>query len=111
MKHVQNFGTLGGRLGGKNRKVNEKIQKQLFGGVLTALKMSKYGDFFGPHFPAFSPNKGKYRPENTPYLDIFHAVQVSSLKSAHQKKVFFRILFLKINYGAPQTYTQVPCKY
>ena len=24
----------------------------------------------------FSPNKGKYRPEKTPYLDTFHAVTV-----------------------------------
>ena len=29
--------------------------------------MSKYGDFFGPHFPAFGPEK-------SPYLDTFHAV-------------------------------------
>ena len=50
--------------------------------------MSKFGVFSGPYFPAFSPNKGKYRPENTPYLDIFHAVQVSSLKSAHEKESF-----------------------
>ena len=83
MKHVQNFGTLGGkdslggRLGGKNSKVNEKIKKQLFGGVLTTLKMSKYGHFFDPHFPAFSPNKEKYGPEKTPYLDTFYAVDVN----------------------------------
>ena len=35
--------------------------------------------FFGPYFPVFglfvfSPNKGKYGPEITPYLDTFHAV-------------------------------------
>ena len=44
--------------------------------------MSKHGVFSGPYFPAFglkylsvfSPNAGKYAPENTPYLDTFHAV-------------------------------------
>ena len=30
--------------------------------------------FSGPCFPIFSPNTGKYGPEKTPYLDIFHAV-------------------------------------
>ena len=37
--------------------------------------VSKYGAFFGPCFPVFSPNAGNYRPEKTPYLDTFHAVQ------------------------------------
>ena len=36
--------------------------------------MSKYGVISGPHFPVFSPNTGKYRPEITPHLDIFQAV-------------------------------------
>ena len=46
--------------------------------------MSKYGVFSGPYFPefrlnterygVFSPNRGKYGPEKTPYLDTFHAV-------------------------------------
>ena len=36
--------------------------------------MSKYGVFSGPYFFVFSPNTGKYGPENTPYLDTFHAV-------------------------------------
>ena len=47
----------------------------------TAWKMSKYGAFFGPYFPvftpqisAFSPNTEKYGPGKTPYLDTFHAV-------------------------------------
>ena len=45
-----------------------------------AWKVSKYGVFPGPYFPVFvlntefSPNTGKYRPEETPYFDIFHAV-------------------------------------
>ena len=43
---------------------------------LTALKVSKHGDFSGPYFPAFglntdrygvfSPNAGKHGPEKTP---------------------------------------------
>ena len=27
-----------------------------------------------PYFSVFSPNAGKYRPEKTPYLDTFHAM-------------------------------------
>ena len=47
--------------------------------------MSKYGVISGPYFPAFglnteryvfSPNAGKYGPEETPYLDTFHAVTI-----------------------------------
>ena len=48
-------------------------------------KVSKYGVFSGPYFPAvglnkersgvFSPNARKYGPEKAPYLDNFHAVQ------------------------------------
>ena len=33
----------------------------------TAWKVSKYGVFSGPYFPALGP-------ENNPYLDTFHAV-------------------------------------
>ena len=53
------------------------------------LKMSKYGVFSGPYFPAFglntekypylsvfSLNAGKYKPEKTLHLDTFHAVSV-----------------------------------
>ena len=45
-----------------------------------AWKVSKYGNFSGLFFPhleyvsVFSPNRGKYGPEKTPYLDTFHAV-------------------------------------
>ena len=42
----------------------------------TALKASKCGVISGPHFPVFSPNTGKYRPEIKPYLDTFHIVHV-----------------------------------
>ena len=37
------------------------------------MKVSKNGIISRPHFPVFSPNTGKYRPEITPYLDTFHA--------------------------------------
>ena len=36
--------------------------------------VKKYGVFFGPYFPVFSPNTGKYGPEETPYLETFHAM-------------------------------------
>ena len=42
--------------------------------------MSKYGVFSGQYFPIFSPNTGKYGPEKTPYLDIFHALLFLVLK-------------------------------
>ena len=42
----------------------------------TAWKVSKYGVIFGPYFPVFNANTGKYSPEITPYLDAFHAVMV-----------------------------------
>ena len=32
--------------------------------------------FSGLYFPVFIPNMAKYGPEKTPYLDIFHAVNV-----------------------------------
>ena len=55
----------------------------------TERKVSKYGVFSGPYFPAFGlnteiysvnlriqPNTRKYGPEKTPYLDTFHTVLV-----------------------------------
>ena len=39
-----------------------------------AWKVFKYGVFFGPYFPVFSPTAEKYRPEKTLCLDAFHAV-------------------------------------
>ena len=39
------------------------------------VKSAKYGIFSGPYFPAFGLNTERYYgPENTPYLDTFHAV-------------------------------------
>ena len=37
----------------------------------------KYGVFSGPYFPVFGLNTGEYGPENTPYLDNFHAVWIN----------------------------------
>ena len=36
--------------------------------------MSKHGVFSGRYFTVFGLNTGKYGPEQTPYLDTFHAV-------------------------------------
>ena len=67
----------------------------------TAWKVSKYGVFSDPYFPAFglntesiqylsvfSRNAGTYRPEKTPYLDTFHAV---FLLNIFKWKMRFRI--------------------
>ena len=56
---------------------------------ITAYKVSKYGVFSGPYFPAFELNMeiyevnlrtqskcGKIETRKTPYLDTFHAVYV-----------------------------------
>ena len=45
--------------------------------MITALKVPKYEVTSGPYFPVFSLNIGKYRPEITPYLDTFHAVDLT----------------------------------
>ena len=54
----------------KSYKVFEK--QPLNGPYNTAWNVSKYGVFSGP-------NKGKYGPEKTPYLDTFHEVQFQRL--------------------------------
>ena len=43
----------------------------------------------------FSPNAGKYGPENTPYLDTFHAVKFSRLFS----RLYFSLFSYFINIG------------
>ena len=50
--------------------------------------MSKYGAFSGPIFPVFSPNRGKYGLENTPYLDAFQVVQTEPLKQKFEDTFF-----------------------
>ena len=48
--------------------VRENPYSGIYNAVIdTAWKVSKYGDFSGPYFPVFGPEK-------TPYLDTFHAV-------------------------------------
>ena len=69
-------GTLAGRL-----RQRAHLCTQLMTGLqpetLALREVFKYGVISGPYFPVFSPNAGKYGPEITPYLDIFHAVLVS----------------------------------
>ena len=35
---------------------------------------TEYGEILHIYLSVFSPNAGKYGPENPPYLDTFHAV-------------------------------------
>ena len=62
----------------------------------TAWKVSKYGVFSGSYFPVFSPNMGKYGPEKTPHLDIFHAVESSGKK--HASVVMFLAFFTVLKF-------------
>ena len=39
------------------------------------------------HIPAFSANAGKYRPEKTPYLDTFHAVNIVQHQSVSKLRL------------------------
>ena len=59
---------------------SEKMQRAkkcvLF--MITTWKESKYGVFCGSYFPAFGLNTGKHKPEKTPYLNTFHAVDASA---------------------------------
>ena len=45
--------------------------------------------FSGLYFPVFGLSTGKYRPEKTPYLDTFHAVQ---------HYLYFKLTFRKWGY-------------
>ena len=65
----------------RSRNLNHK-KFQILPTSVTAWKVSKYGIFSGPYFPAFGLNThaGKYRPEKTPYLDTFHAVRTFPTK-------------------------------
>ena len=53
----------------------------------TALKVSKYGVFSGPYFPVFGP-------EETPYLDTFHAVIYFAIicNSKYTTVIYFAII-------------------
>ena len=50
-------------------EISQSVQQKY-----TARKVIKYEVFSGQFFPVFGPNTGKYLPEKTPYLDIFHVV-------------------------------------
>ena len=41
---------------------------------LHCVKSVSHRIYHNPYLTVFSPNTGKYGPEKTPYLDIFHAV-------------------------------------
>ena len=47
----------------------------------SAWKVSKYGVFSVPYFPAFGLNTERYGPEKTPYLDTFQIVTASEITS------------------------------
>ena len=66
---------------------------------ITAWKVSKYGVFLVRIFPhsdwigrdtkhlsVFSPNAGKYGPEKTSYLDIFHTVHANENSNNEERK-------------------------
>ena len=48
----------------------KKVFKLEFQGI-SLREVSKHEIISGPYFLTFSPNKGKYGPEITPYLDNF----------------------------------------
>ena len=54
-----------------------------------------------PYLSAFSPNAGKYRPEKTPYLDIFHAEMCRRHLSNKLLNKFLSKLFLRL-FRSPQ---------
>ena len=57
------------------RERERKLSKLFHAAIsLAAWKVSKYGVFYGTHFPVFGLNTGKYRPEKAPYLDNFQTV-------------------------------------
>ena len=50
-------------------EISQSVQQKY-----TVRKVIRYEVFSGQFFPVFGPNTGKYLPEKTPYLDIFHVV-------------------------------------
>ena len=55
---------------------------------ITAWKVSQYGVFSGPYFPVFGP-------ENTPYFDTFHAVNVFCSNILIKFRFIFRRKLIK----------------
>ena len=62
--------------------------------TIHCVKVSKYGVFSGPYFPVFSPNTGKCGPEKYPYLDAFHAMRASLLRSSFYRNSIWSIKLL-----------------
>ena len=58
---------------------------QISSQFLQCVKSVQIWSFSGPYFPVFSPNTGKYGPEETPYLDTFYAVLVKAKIVAQRK--------------------------
>ena len=59
----------------RERERERKLSKLFHAAIsLAAWKVSKYGVFYGTHFPVCGLNTGKYRPEKAPYLDNFQTV-------------------------------------
>ena len=58
-----------------------------FSHIVTAWKVSKYGDFSGLYFPVFGLNTEKYGSEKTPYLDTFNVVSANLIPSILKKFV------------------------
>ena len=77
----------------------------------TAWKVSKYGVFFGPYFPAFSPNTGKYGPENlliwTRFTQWFSLLFSTSLITNNRStKKYLSVLWLIHQNPLGLTYSQ-----
>ena len=54
-----------------------------------------------PYLSVFSPNAGKYRPEETPYMDTFHAVMCRRLLPNKLLNKVLSKLFLRL-FRSPQ---------
>ena len=54
--------------------------------ITTAWKVSKYGVFSGPYFPAFGLNTGKNRPKKTRIWTLFSDRRKHDYKSNRENK-------------------------
>ena len=68
------------------------------------MKIVQIRSFFWSVFSVFSPNAGKYGPEKTPYLDNFHAVQITAtsqfILKRNTKLKNFLTFFLALSFPA-----------
>ena len=73
------------------------VHRILANRMITAWKVSKYGVFSGPYFPAFGLNTGKYGPAKSPHLGTFHpfifSTEVQSETSQKSDKTFWENSF------------------